>query len=159
MVLGKGGKLKTITPAEALEEALCFGWIDSLMKTVDDTKYLKKFTPRRADSVWSAVNKRLVEKLITNGCMTEHGLKLIEAGKKSGAWDNPQTRPPVSDEQIAGLTKLLQGNEPACANFNKMSPSVRKTYTLSYLACKSDETRQNRLLKIISRLNDNLNPM
>ncbi len=159
MVLGKGGKLKTITSAEALEEALCFGWIDSLIKTVDDAKYLKKFTPRRADSVWSDVNKRLVEKLIADGSMTEHGLKLVEAAKKSGAWDNAAKRPAISDEQIAALTKLLEGFEPACANFSKIPPSVRRTYTLSYLACKSEETRKNRLEKIIARLNANLKPM
>jgi uncharacterized protein YdeI (YjbR/CyaY-like superfamily) len=159
MVLGKGGKLKTVSSAEALEEALCFGWIDSLIKRVDETQYLKKFTPRKADSVWSLYNKRLVEKLVADGRMTEYGLKAIEAGKKSGAWDNAAKRPGVSDNQIAAFVKLLEGSEPACANFNKMSPSVRKTYTLSYLACKSDETRKSRLEKIIARLNDNLKPM
>jgi uncharacterized protein YdeI (YjbR/CyaY-like superfamily) len=159
LVLGKGGKLKTISSAEALEEALCFGWIDSLIKRVDEVQYLKKFTPRKADSVWSLYNKRLVEKLVADGRMTEHGLKAVEAAKKSGAWDNAAKRPGVSDDQIAALTKLLEGSEPACANFLKMSPSVRKTYTLSYLACKSDGSRKSRLEKIIARLNANLKPM
>jgi uncharacterized protein YdeI (YjbR/CyaY-like superfamily) len=159
MILGKGGKLKTLTSGEALEEALCFGWIDSLIKTVDNTKYLKKFTPRRADSVWSGVNKRLVEKLIADGRMTEHGLKLVEAGIKSGAWNNAAKRPAVSSEQIAAFTSLIQGNEPAYSNFLKMPPSVQQTYTYGYLDAKQEETRKNRLKKIIERLNENKKPM
>ena len=161
LVLGKGGKLKTLTSAEALEEALCFGWIDSLIKTVDNTRYLKKFTPRRADSVWSLYNKRLVERLVADGRMTEYGLKAIEAAKESGAWDNPQIRPTaaVSSEQIAAFTSLIQGIEPAYSNFLKMSLSVQQTYTYSYLDAKSEETRKNRLNKIIQRLNENKKPM
>jgi len=159
MELGKAGKLKTITAGEALEEALCFGWIDSLIKNVDDTKYLKKFTPRRPDSVWSAVNKQLVEKLIADGRMTEHGLKLVEAGKKSGALDKASKRPTVSSEQIAAFTSLIQGNEPAYTNFLKMPPSVQQTYTFGYLEAKQEETRKNRLNKIIGRLNENKKPM
>jgi uncharacterized protein YdeI (YjbR/CyaY-like superfamily) len=159
LVMGKGGKLVTVSSAEALEEALCFGWVDSLIKRVDDTKYLKKFTPRRKDSVWSLFNKRLVEMLIVDGRMTEHGLKAIEAAKESGAWDNPQERPTPTDDQIGALAKLLEGIEPACTNFAKMSPSVRRTYTLGYLDAKTEETRKNRLQKIIARLNANLKPM
>jgi uncharacterized protein YdeI (YjbR/CyaY-like superfamily) len=161
MVLGKGGDLKTISSAEALEEALCFGWIDSLIKRVDHTRYLKKFTPRRKDSVWSLFNKRLVEMLIADGRMTEFGLKAIEAGKKSGAWDNAQTRPTttVSSEQIAAFTSLLEGKEPAYSNFLKMSTSVKQTYTFNYLDAKTEETRQNRLNKTIQRLNENKKPM
>jgi uncharacterized protein YdeI (YjbR/CyaY-like superfamily) len=159
MVLGKAGNLKTLTANEALEEALCFGWIDNLIKTVDETKYLKKFTPRRKDSVWSEINKELVKKLMENGRMTEHGLKLVEAVKKSGSWDNPQKRPPVTREQIEMFTGLLAGNEPAYTNFLNMPLSVKQTYTISYLDAKQEETRKNRLNKIIGRLNENKKPM
>ncbi len=159
MVFGKGGKIKTLNQDEALEEALCFGWIDGLIKSVDDTKYLKKFSPRRKVSNWSQRNKQIIDRLLKEEKITEYGMKAIEEAKKSGTWDNAAKRPAISDEQIAALTKLLEGFEPACANFSKMSPSVRRTYTLSYLACKSEETRKNRLEKIIARLNANLKPM
>jgi uncharacterized protein YdeI (YjbR/CyaY-like superfamily) len=159
MVLGKAGKLKTLTSAEALEEALCFGWIDNLIKTVDETKYLKKFTPRRKDSVWSEVNKGLVKKLVENGKMTKHGLKLIDTAKKSGAWDNPQKRPVITQDQIEMFTALLKDCEPAYTNFLNMPLSVKQTYTISYLDAKQEETRKNRLNKIIGRLNENKKPM
>src|ERR1043165_7521993 len=71
---------------EAVEEALCFGWIDSIMKPIDEEKFMQKFTPRKTKSVWSALNKRRVEQLIANGLMTDAGLAIIETGKKNGSW-------------------------------------------------------------------------
>ena len=71
---------------EAVEEALCFGWIDSTMKPVDEEKYMQKFTPRKIKSVWSALNKRRVEKLVEQKLMTPAGIAIIDAGKKNGSW-------------------------------------------------------------------------
>jgi len=65
----------------SLEEALCYGWVDSLIKKLDDTKYARKFTPRKENSKWSLVNKKHAEQLIKDGLMTEHGLKQVEAAK------------------------------------------------------------------------------
>src|SRR5437762_12051170 len=71
---------------EAVEEALCFGWIDSIMKPLDEEKYMQKFTPRNVKSVWSGWNKKRVEKLIAEGSMTDAGMKMIEIAKQNGSW-------------------------------------------------------------------------
>jgi uncharacterized protein YdeI (YjbR/CyaY-like superfamily) len=76
-----------VTYEEATEEALCFGWIDSLMKRIDDEKRALRYTPRRKGSLWSERNKRLVARLIEQGRMTEAGLAKIEEAKQNGGWD------------------------------------------------------------------------
>lgn len=158
MVFGKGGKIKTLTQDEALEEALCFGWIDGLIKNVDDEKWVKKFSPRRKVSNWSKRNKEFAEKLIKNGMMTEHGMKAIEEAKKNGKWDAPE-RLKVTDDMVEILVKALNGAEPALSNLFKMTPSLKRTYTGFYLDTKSEEVRANRLKKLIERLNANKGPM
>jgi uncharacterized protein YdeI (YjbR/CyaY-like superfamily) len=158
LIFGKAVKLKTIKADEALEEALCFGWIDGQFKSIDDEKYLKKFMPRRKGSKWSEKNKHIVNRLIENGQVTEYGYKAIEEAKKSGTWDMPK-RVPILNNQIEILINALNGAEPALSNFLKMPLSVRRTYTAAYLDAKKEETRINRLKKIIERLNDNKRPM
>ncbi|MGH2565663.1 MAG: YdeI/OmpD-associated family protein, partial [Ginsengibacter sp.] len=71
---------------ESVEEALCFGWIDSIAKPIDEHTYKQKFTPRKIKSVWSALNKKRVEKLISEKLMAPAGMKIIETGKKNGSW-------------------------------------------------------------------------
>lgn len=158
LVLGKAGRLKTLTADEALEEALCFGWIDGLVKSIDDQKYIKKFTPRRKGSAWSERNRNLAKKLIENGTMTGAGQAAIEQAQKDGTWDTPKPNP-ISEAQVEILISALSGAEKASANFLKMSPSVQRTYTAFYLDAKTDETRKKRLEKIIERLNENKKPM
>jgi len=158
LLFGKAGGPETITANEALEEALCFGWIDGQMRSIDDKTYVKYFSIRRKNSNWSDKNKALVEKLEKQGIMCEYGRAKIEEAKKNGQWDipNPLT---VTDEQIAILSDLLKEHEPACANFQAMSPSVKKTYTRAYFDAKTVAGRVNRLTWIIDRLNKNLKPM
>ena len=158
LILGKSGKLKTVRADEALEEALCFGWIDGLIKRVDDTRYLKKFSRRRKGSKWSVKNRKTVEELIDSGKMEEPGLATIEEAKKSGNWDLPE-RETATDDQVEILIKAINGTEPALSNFMNMSLSIRKTYTMFYLDAKKEETGIRRLEKIISRLNENKGPM
>jgi uncharacterized protein YdeI (YjbR/CyaY-like superfamily) len=158
LVLGKADKLKTVKADEALEEALCFGWIDGLIKSVDDTKYVKKFSPRRKGSKWSAKNKAMVIGLMEKGKVTEHGLRAVEDAKNSGAW-NVKQREPVLDSQVAILVNAINGAEPALSNFLKMAPSIRRTYTGFYLDAKKEEVRINRLTKIIARLHENKGPI
>ena len=158
LVFGKGDQGKTLTANEALAEALCFGWIDGQLQSVDAQRYLKKFTPRRPASVWSARNRGLAEQLIAAGQMTAAGHAAIARAKAHGTWDAPAAAP-ISDAQIAVLTAALAGHEPAVTNFARMSPSVRRTYAAGYLAAKQDATRARRLAKIIARLDANLKPM
>ena len=111
---------------ETLDEALCYGWVDSLIKRIDEQRYARKFTPRRDDSKWSLVNKTRVDKLIAEGRMTEHGLAKVDAGKKSGAWDNPTTKPEMDFEIPAELTEALEENPEAAQFFESLSKTYPK---------------------------------
>ncbi len=82
-----GSGLKSITPKEAIDVVLCWGWIDGIRKGLDDTSYLQRYTPRRKTSIWSQVNVGNVARLIEAGRMTEHGLREVEAAKADGRWD------------------------------------------------------------------------
>lgn len=158
LLFGKKGGPATLAAAEALEEALCFGWIDGQMQSLDDKSYKKYFSRRRAKSKWSEKNKKLVKQLEEQGIMTEHGRAKIEEAKKNGQWD--ATKPlAISEEQIVFLSELLQGSEPAYTNFEAMSLSVKKTYTRAYYDAKTDAGREKRLAWMIERLNKNLKPM
>lgn len=158
LLFGKAGGPKTLKAVEALEEALCFGWIDGQMKSIDDKTYKKYFSMRREKSKWSEKNKALVKTLEERGLMTDFGRKKIEEAKKNGQWD-AQNSIVVTEEQIAQLSALLKEYEPASANFEAMSPSVKKTYTRAYLDAKTDAGREKRIAWMVDRLNRNLKPM
>ena len=89
VLFGKAGGPKTIKAGEALEEALCFGWIDGQMQSIDDKIYKKYFSLRRENSKWSEKNKALAEKLEQQGLMTDYGLAKIAEAKQNGQWDAP----------------------------------------------------------------------
>lgn len=158
LLFGKPGGPKTIKAAEALEEALCFGWIDGQMQSIDEKSYKKYFSLRRENSKWSEKNKALVGKLEEQGLMTDFGRKKIEEARKNGQWDAPRPTA-ITEEQIAGLSALLEGYEPAYTNFQAMSPSVKKTYTRAYLDAKTEEGQKKRLAWMVDRLGRNLKPM
>ncbi|MDR2855831.1 MAG: YdeI/OmpD-associated family protein [Methanomicrobiales archaeon] len=158
LLFGKLGGPKTIKANEALEEALCFGWIDGKMKSIDDKTYTKYFSARRKNSKWSDKNKAIVERLEKQGMMTDYGRAKIEEAKKNGQWD-AQKSSIVTDEEIIFLSDLLKGHEPAYTNYLKMTPSVKKTYARAYFDAKTDIGRDRRLSWMIERLNQNLKPM
>jgi uncharacterized protein YdeI (YjbR/CyaY-like superfamily) len=158
LVFSKHPSIKTLKANEALEEALCFGWIDGQMQSIDECKYIKYFAARRKGSKWSEKNKNLVNELEANGLMTDLGRAKIEEAKTNGRLDAPKPEP-ISEKQVQMLAELLKEFEPALTNFNAMSPSVRKTYTGLYFDAKSDDAKKRRLDKIIGRLNLNLKPM
>ena len=156
LLFGKKGGPMTLTAAEALEEALCFGWIDGQMQSLDDTKYKKYFARRRPKSKWSEKNKKLAELLIRQGRLTLEGIKAIESAKQNGTWDSVKTL--IGDLQVEEFKSLVRPHEPAYANLLSMSLSVQKTYTGFYLETKTQQTRKARLEKIVDRLNKNLKP-
>lgn len=158
LVFSKHSSIKTLKASEALEEALCFGWIDGQMQSIDETKYLKYFSIRRKVSKWSEKNKNLVKELESKGLMTNLGRIKVEEAKKNGMWDAPKPNP-ISEEQIQMFIELIKDTEPALTNFMAMSPSVRKNYTGLYFDAKTDDAKKRRLEKIIGRLNLNLKPM
>lgn len=158
LLFGKAGGPKTIKAGEALEEALCFGWIDGQMQSIDDKTYKKYFSMRREKSKWSEKNKRLAESLEEQGLMTDFGRRKIEEAKRNGQWYAPKPTE-ITEEQIACLSALLEGYEPAYTNFRAMSLSVKKTYTRAYFDAKTDAGREKRIAWMVDRLNKNLKPM
>lgn len=158
LLFGKAGGPKTIKASEALEEALCFGWIDGQMQSIDEKSYKKYFSLRRENSKWSEKNKALAEKLEANGSMTNYGRRKMEEAMENGQWDAPKS-PAITEEHIQSLADLLKEYEPAYTNFISMSFSVKKTYTMAYLDAKTDAGRTKRLSWMIERLNQNLKPM
>jgi len=158
LMFGKTKEVVTLTANDALEEALCFGWIDGQMKSIDNTKYLKYFARRRTKSLWSDKNKKTVEILREKGIMTELGEKAVETAKTNGEW-NANKHNPITNEQVEIFAEKLVGISPALENFSKMSQSVRFAYTGRYLSFKSEEARQRDFEKILDRLNKNLKPM
>lgn len=157
-MFSKHTSIKTLKASEALEEALCFGWIDGQMQSIDETKYLKYFSIRRKGSKWSDKNKSLVKELESKGLMTDYGRIKVEEAKKNGMWDAPKLES-ISEKQEQMFAELIKDTEPAFTNFKSMSPSVKKSYTGLYFDAKSDDAKKRRLEKIIGRLNLNLKPM
>lgn len=158
LLFGKAGGPKTIKAGEALEEALCFGWIDGQMQSIDAKTYKKYFSIRREKSKWSKKNKELAQSLEKRGLMTDFGRAKIQEAKENGQWDAPDPMA-VTDQQIACLSALLEGREPAFTNFQAMPMSVKKTYTRAYFDAKTDAGRQKRLAWLTDRLDKNLRPM
>ena len=158
LLFGKAGGPNTIKADEALEEALCFGWIDGRVRSIGDNSYVKYFSMRRKGSNWSERNKKLTETLENQGLMTDRGRAKIEEAKKNGQWDAPAPSV-ITDEQIEVVSNLLKAHESAHTNFLAMSPSVKRTYARAYFDAKTDEGRNKRLSWMIDRLHKNLKPM
>ena len=158
LLFGKKGGPVTISANDALEEALCFGWIDGQMRSLNETTYKKYFSLRRAGSNWSEKNKALAEKLLEQGKVTALGMEKIAEAKENGQWEKPKT-PAITAEEIAALAELLREYEPAHTNFLSMPPSAQKTYARGYYAAKTEAGRESRMAWMVDRLNQNLKPM
>ncbi len=138
---------------EAVEEALCFGWVDSLPRTFDEDRSKLLFTPRKSKSVWSKPNKERVERLIASGLMTEAGLAKIEAAKKDGSWDalNASDNLEVADD----LAKAFRKNRTAEKHFNAFPAGVRKAILQWLNSAKRAETRAGRIEKLVAMAANN----
>jgi uncharacterized protein YdeI (YjbR/CyaY-like superfamily) len=132
---------------EALEEALSFGWIDSLIKKIDEKVYVRKFSKRNKASNWSEINKLIVRQLINKGLMTQYGNEAIEEAKKNGQWNKKDPREEYIN--IDGLRQVLIGEINNINEFDELSDSLKKHYSLAYFAAKKAETRNKRLETII----------
>lgn len=158
LLFGKAGGPKTLKANEALEEALCFGWIDGQMQSLDGKTYKKYFSMRRAKSKWSEKNKALAKSLEERGLMTPYGREKIQEAKANGQWTAPDPMR-FTEEQVDQVAALLEGHEPARTNFQAMPMSVKKTYTRAYFDAKTEAGREKRLAWLVDRLNRNLRPM
>jgi uncharacterized protein YdeI (YjbR/CyaY-like superfamily) len=156
LVFGKTKALVTLKAGEALEEALCFGWIDGQMKSMDETKYRKYFAKRRAKSVWSVKNKKLIEQLREKGLMTALGEQAIEIAKSNGMWDERTEE--GEQAMVEDFGRVLRAYPQAYENFAKMPPSAKLAATRWYLSAKSEEKRQQELPKIIEAIEKGWKP-
>jgi uncharacterized protein YdeI (YjbR/CyaY-like superfamily) len=138
---------------DSVEEALCFGWIDSIIKRIDDSTFARKFTPRTNNENWSEVNKERVAKCIREGRMTEVGLAKINYSNAKP----PRPRPsfPKVVPVPAFMAKALKANPPAWANFNALAPSYQRIYTVWISLAKREETREKRLKEAVALLAQN----
>ena len=140
-----------LTLDEAVEEALCFGWIDSTLNTLDEKRYVLRYSPRKADSVWSMSNIHRVEKLIAEGKMTEAGQLKIDEAKESGQWEAAVRREQV-DIIPEELESALQTKEGALSAYQALSISRKKQYIYWLQSAKREDTKKRRIQKIIEEL-------
>ena len=140
--------IEGIKYSEALEEALCFGWIDSLVKRLDDEQYVRKFTPRKDTSKWSEVNKKKVTALMKEGRMTEAGLKRIDIYLKTERvdWENKTTQERDTGEFDIPefIMETFAQNEPALTHFNQLAQSYKKHYLDWITEAKREKTIRKR---------------
>jgi uncharacterized protein YdeI (YjbR/CyaY-like superfamily) len=157
----KSAKKQGTSYAEALDEALCFGWIDGVRYKVDDLSYKIRFTPRRSKSIWSLINVRHVERLKRLGKMTEPGLKAYEVREqhRTGIYSFEQKRPGLG----AKHKMILRANPPAWKFFCEQAPWYQRVTGHWVSSAKHEETQQRRLAQLIAdsaagRRIDRLNP-
>jgi len=146
---------KCIEYQEALEEALCFGWIDSIVKRVDSEKYIRRFTPRRNTKNWSDYNKRKVLSLIKNGKMTQIGLDKIDKSVDLHS-NSEKEKAKLSDEIPKLIETEFANNEPALQNFRKLAPSHKKQYINWISSAKRQSTIEKRLKEAVKLLQKNI---
>ncbi len=138
---------------EAVEEALCYGWIDGKLLSLDDQRFLLRFSPRKPDSVWSMSNIRRVERLIRAGAMTEAGLVAIEAAKESGQWQAALDR--EDTEKIPPeLEAALREKKGALAAYRGLPDSKKKQYIYWLQSAKREETKSKRIEAIVKQVLD-----
>jgi uncharacterized protein YdeI (YjbR/CyaY-like superfamily) len=141
----------TLEYDEAVEEALCFGWIDSIITRRDEESYTRKLTPRRSGSRWSELNKKRVNKLTRQRLMTEAGLAKVREAKESGLWDE-SGRPEISLELSGELEDALAKSKKARAFFDQLAPSYKKQFIGWVSVAKRPETRARRVDEAIRLL-------
>lgn len=155
LVFLKGAE-RQLTYADSVEEALCYGWIDSTLRPIDARRYRQMFTPRKKKSTWSALNKRRVEALVAAGRMAAPGLAKIEAAKQDGSW----TSLDAVEAMIVppDLARALAANRKAKAFFDASAPSSRKGALHWINSVKSPELRAKRIAHVVSQAAKGLRP-
>jgi uncharacterized protein YdeI (YjbR/CyaY-like superfamily) len=153
LVLAKKGTSSPtrLTYGEALEEALCFGWIDGQVRRRDDATYLQRFTPRTARSAWSKRNVALVERLLTEGRMHAAGLAAVERAKASGRWEAAYDGP-ADIELPDDLGAALAASSRAAAAFERLSSRNRYAILYRVHTAKRPETRRRRIAEFVAML-------
>ena len=153
----KAAKRPGLAYLEALDEALCFGWIDGQLRAVDEERYRQRWTPRRKRSNWSEQNKQKVRKLTAAERMAGPGLAEVRAAKKDGRWSKKS--PAVGATALPfGLWAALKADPKAMQNFEAFAPSYRRMYIGWVREAKTDMTRKRRIEAVVRRSRDNRKP-
>jgi uncharacterized protein YdeI (YjbR/CyaY-like superfamily) len=146
-----GSGLKSITPKEAIDVVLCWGWIDGIRKGFDDKSFLQRYTPRRAKSIWSQINVDNVARLIEEGRMTEYGLAQVEAAKADGRWDRAYgsgKEMVLPDDLIAAI----DAEPEAKAMLAKLSAQNRFALAFRLQNLKTEAARRRNIAKYVEML-------
>lgn len=150
----KDSGISSVTITEALDIALCYGWIDGQRLAFDENYYLQKYTPRRPKSIWSKINVENVERLIASGQMKPAGLRVVEAAKADGRWaqayESQSTISVPADFQAA-----LNKNKKAKAFFETLNSSNRYAFLFRIQTAKKAETREKRIKQFVEMLERN----
>jgi len=136
---------------DSVEEALCFGWIDGVKRSIDEDRYMHRFTPRKADSNWSESNKKRVRRLISADQLTAAGKESIRLAKKNGKWSAPASAPaefPLPPE----FDVRLKRNKKAAMFFGSLAPSYQRQYIAWIATAKRPDTRKRRAAEAIELL-------
>lgn len=152
----KGSGITTVSYVEAVEEALCFGWIDSKAKPLDEEKYMQYFGPRKANGGWSKVNKARIAQLQADGLMTEAGQKVVDAAKANGTWE-------LLDEieeliMPAELAAAFKKNKKAHTCYETLSRSDKRAILLWLVMAKRPETRAKRITEVVALASEGKKP-
>lgn len=154
IIYKKESGIKSVYYPEAVDEALCFGWIDSKPNKRDAESYFQFFSKRNQKSNWSGVNKKKVEKLIGQGLMTPAGMEMIDLAKKSGTWDA------LTDVESltlpADLENMFKENRKAYDNWQRFPPSSRRGILEWILKSKKPETRAKRIEETVRLAGENI---
>ena len=144
----KASDTPTVTYDEAVQEALCYGWIDSLVRTLDARRYRQLFTPRKPGSTWSPSNKRRVAQLIAGQRMTKIGLAKVASAQADGTWQSLDAVETLT--MPAELRRALAAEGNALGNFRGYAASLRKGMLYWLASAKRPETRAHRLAKLVA---------
>jgi len=153
----KSSNKKNLTHYDAVEEALCFGWIDSKLKRIDEERYILRYSQRKNNSVWSKINKETAEKMILHDKMTKAGLEKINFAKKNGLWNKAYTNK-KRDKLPSDLEESLHLDKIAWENFQNFANSYRNMYIGWIINAKTDKTRIKRINEVVKRSRENKKP-
>ena len=147
VIIRKNAQVAGITYSDAVEEALCFGWIDGVTNSVNEQRYKLYMSPRKPGSVWSRLNKQRIQKLIKAGSMTPTGLAKIEAARKDGSWSQFDAIDKL--EMPEDLLEQLSANPEAKRNFETFSDSSKKIILFWIANARREETRRKRIAETV----------
>jgi len=157
VIYKKRARKLSIAYEDAVEESICFGWIDTKVKKIDEERFMQRYVPRKPNSVWSLHNKKRALKMLRQGRMTKAGLDRINDAKKIGMWDSAYTLKKVVNLPD-DLKRALFKDKRAWINFCELADGYKNWYIFWINDAKQKETRERRIEKVVNRITKNMKP-